>query len=179
MAISSLPTLPVSSPGMAFTTPTASAGMGAAGYASIAGVGLSVAQSYFGAKAAASQYKIQEEEAKVAAARAKLQGSADALQLIRQYNSTQASNAVMAAAQGRSGESVSAVARAATSQLNWDMTFMKLSNDMSYASAIANAEGYATAYKTAKSGAIATAGASLVSGATKLYSIGGSTKGSN
>lgn len=56
-----------------------------------------------------------------------LQADYTAANLKREFNRTMASNAVIAAAQGRSGGSVEQIASAAEAQYNWDADFSQLS----------------------------------------------------
>lgn len=178
MALASLESMGVSTPGMAFTTPV-STGMGAAGYASVAGLGIQVAQSYFGAKAAASEAKITQYKYEVDSKLAKMNSNKVALDLTRQFNNTMASNAVIAAAQGRSGGSVEAIGRAATAGYNWDMDFAELSRDIQTKGLDSMALGARQAsVEYSKSAIPSMLGTALVGG-TKLYSIGGSTRGDN
>ncbi len=88
----------------------------------ITGIGSAFADS--------QSYKIKKYQSQTNAKIAKMKGEADSLQLQRQFNKTMASNAVMAAAQGRRGVSVEGVAQAAQQQLNWDQDFTKLSAEI-------------------------------------------------
>ena len=145
--------------------PKTLAGAGAIGSA-ITGIASSFAQS--------SQYKVQQIQARSRARVAKMQGEADALQLQQRFNQTMASNAVMAAAQGRSGASVEAIAGAAERQYNWDADFTKLSAEIQAGGYEAQAAQYGIA-----GGGMATLGSAAgavqkatQSYATSLYKIG-------
>lgn len=124
-----------------------------------------------------ASYKVQSMQAGTSARMARLQGDRDALSLIQQFNKSMASDTVMAAAQGRSGGSVSAIASASEAQFNWDSDFTELSAKI-------REEGYLAQKKQAEiasdyamiggiTSALTGAGASA---ASSLYSIGGSTK---
>ncbi len=155
--------------------PNASTGMSASAMAGITGAASGIS-SLGGAYAQKLSYDIQAIQSKTAAARARLQGNVDALELTKNFNKTQASNAVMAAAQGRKGGSVDAIASAAESQLNWDATFMKLTNDITYQQQMSKASGYKSAGLISMGMGTASAGVEGMKTAQKLYSIGGSTK---
>lgn len=174
MALASLADRGVVSSGL--TTPTAG-GMSAAGYASIAGVGIQLAQSFFGAKAAASEAKITQYKYEVDSKLAKMNSNKVALELTRQFNNTMASNAVMAAAQGRRGGSVDAIGRAATAGYNWDINFAELSRDIQTKGLDAMAMGAKQASINYEKSAIPNMLGQAVVGGAKLYSIGGSTRG--
>lgn len=175
MALSSLESMGVVTPGL--TTPTASAGMGAGMGA--AGVAIQVAQSYFGAKAAASEAKITQYKYEVDSKLAKMNSNKIALDLTRQFNNTMASNAVIAAAQGRSGGSVEAIGRAATAGYNWDVDFAELSRDIQTKGLDSMALGARDASREYQKSAIPSMLGTAVVGGAKLYSIGGSTRGDN
>ena len=145
-------------------TPGVMAGIGAVG--SIAsGIGSSYASS--------AQYKIAKSQASVNAKIAKVQGEADALNLLRQFNQTQASNVVMAAAQGRSGGSVSAVASAARTQYQWDADFTKLSSQIQQVGYKGQEAQYSLASKQAMiGGTLSSVADTAMNVGTALYKIG-------
>lgn len=147
--------------------------------AAAAGVGLQVAQSYFGAKAAASEAKITQYKYEVDSKLAKMNSNKIALDLTRQFNNTMASNAVIAAAQGRSGGSVEAIGRAATAGYNWDIDFAELSRDIQTKGLDSMALGAKQASKEYQKSAIPSMLGTALVGGTKLYSIGGSTRKGN
>jgi len=131
----------------------------------VAGIGSAYAQS--------SQYKIQQIQAKQRAEIAKMQGEADSLNLLRDFNKTMASNVVMAAAQGRSGGSVEAIASAAEAQYNWDTDFTKLSAEIQSRGYQAQAAQYGIAGTQAMvGGTLGTIQKGLQTYATSLYKIG-------
>ena len=73
-----------------------------------------------------SEFKAQSLE--MSAELATFQAKMNNLSLTKRYNDTQATNAVMAAAQGRtSGGSVAAIAKQDIENLEWDKKFMELS----------------------------------------------------
>lgn len=90
----------------------------------------SVISGIGGAYAESQSYKIKKYQAQTRAKIAKMEGEASSLMLQRQFNKQMASDVVMAAAQGRSGPSVTGIARAAAQQLNWDQDFTKLSAEI-------------------------------------------------
>jgi len=116
--------------------------------ATYSGLG-SIAAGIGGAYVKSVQYDIQKMEAKTRAKIAKMQGEADALTLRRQFNQTMASNVVMAAAQGRIGESVMGIARAAEAQFRWDADFTRLSAQIQESGYQAQAAQYGLAGRTA------------------------------
>ena len=131
----------------------------------ITGIGSAYAQS--------SQYKIQQIQAKQKAEVAKMQGEADSLNLLRDFNKTMASNIVMAAAQGRSGGSVEQIASAAEAQYNWDADFTKLSAEIQAGGYQAQAAQYGIAGTQAMvGGTLGTIQKGLQTYATSLYKIG-------
>lgn len=115
---------------------------------------LQASQSYFGTKAAASQYKVEQYKYETDAKIAKMNSKNVALQLSRDFNNTMASNAVIAAAQGRSGATAEAVGRAAETQYNWDINFAELSRDIQSRGLESMALSAKTAAKTTAKAAI-------------------------
>lgn len=115
---------------------------------------LQASQSYFGAKAQSYQYKTQQFKYETDAKLAKMNSNNVALQLSRQFNNTMASNAVIAAAQGRKGPTVEAVGRAAEAQYNWDVDFTELSRDIQARGIESMALSAETAAKTTSKSAI-------------------------
>jgi len=135
----------------------------------ITGIGSAYAQKI--------SYDIAAINAKTKAKVAKVQGEADALTMLREFNKSQARDAVMAAAQGRSGGSVSKIANAAEEQLNWDTMFAKLSTGISVDSMLSqSAQMRAAGTQAFIGGSLASISSSAMKTATSLYSIGGSTK---
>jgi len=146
-------------------TPLSFARAGAIGSV-LTGIGSSFAQS--------SQYKIQEMQSRTMAKVAKLEGEAQALQLHHRYNKTMASNVVMAAAQGRSGASVEAMAGAARQQFNWDADFTRLAADIEAHGHQSQAAQYGIAAESAMmGGSLSAIQGGLQQYATSLYKIGG------
>jgi len=141
-------------------------------YATISGIG-SIAAGIGGAFAKSAQYDVQKYQAKVNAKIAKMQGEADALNLQRQFNKTMASNVVMAAAQGRSGESVAGIARAGEEQLRWDADFARLSAQIQEQGYKAQATQYGAASSTALiGGSLGAISGGLTTMGKSLYTIG-------
>ena len=116
--------------------------------------GLQAIQSYSSAKVAAAGHKVQQFKYETDSKLAKMNSNNVALQLSRQFNNTMASNAVMAAAQGRSGATVEAVGRAAEAQYNWDMDFAELSRDIQTRGIDAMATSSKMAAKTSSDAAL-------------------------
>lgn len=146
-------------------TPSTGAGIGSIGSA-ISGIGSAYAQK--------AQYDIEAMNAKANARVAKIQGEADSLQLLKDFNKTMASNAVISAAQGRSGGSVTQIAQAAEAQYNWDSDFTKLSAQIQSSGYIAQAEQKKIAGKQAFiGGSLSSIGGSTQQYGTSLYKIGG------
>lgn len=148
--------------------------MAYAAIASLAAQGVSQINSSI---AQSASYKIQEINSRVQAKHAETQGKAAALDLTVQFNKMMASNAVMSAAQGRSGGSVEAVASAAEAQYEWDMDYTALSSEIQKSGYDAQAAQYKLASKSALVGGTISALSGVgIKGASSLYSIGGSTR---
>ena len=86
---------------------------------------------------AAMQYEMDAKQAEVSVQRTELaayqssiQGKYDVLQMQQSLNKTLASNAVMSAAQNRTGGSAAAISSAATAEFNWDKDFTELSSSI-------------------------------------------------
>ena len=175
MALPSLSSQGIQTTGYGYTPLAPSNTMGTLGVISgvgsaIAGIGSAYAQS--------TQYKIQEMQARTNEALSKMQGNKASLDLLKDFNKTMASNAVISAAQGRTGPTVSAVSSAAESQYNWDSDFTKLSSDIEAKGYSAQAKQYDIASTTSLiGGALSSIGGASSNVGYNLYSIGGSTKG--
>ena len=128
-----------------------------------------------------SANKISAIQSKTAAAQAKMEGNYQAMEMQASFNQTMASNAVMSAAQGRSGGSVAGIARASESQLQWDLDFTKLSSDIKeggYEAQAAMTKASANPYEGASSMALIGGISNAVVGSgmqisQSLYKIGG------
>lgn len=121
--------------------------------------------------------EIQQIQAKTAAKQAEIMGKSYALELSKRFNKTQATNAVVAAAQGRSGGSVNAIASAAQEQYNWDSMYSSISSGMTVRSMEEQASQYGAAAKTSLiGGALGSIQGTGQDIATNLYNIGGTTK---
>ena len=140
--------------------------------AQLSGVG-SIIAGVGGAYAKSVQYDVKKMEAKTRAKIAKMEGEAAALTLQRQFNQTMASNVVMAAASGRTGESVAGIARAAGEQYRWDADFTRLSAQIQESGYQAQAEQYGLAAKTALiGGGLGAISKGLMTMEKSLYTIG-------
>lgn len=151
----------------------AGAGISGAGLAMGGMVAIQASQAYFGAKAQASMFKVQEYKYETESKLAKMSGNFRSMQLQRDFNNTMASNAVMAAAQGRRGGSVEAIGSAAESQLNWDMEFSELSRDIQTKGLDSMAVSSSKASSSASRSAIGEAASTGLLGAAKYYTIKG------
>lgn len=131
----------------------------------ISGIGSAYAQS--------QSYKIKKYQAQTRAKMAKMEGEASALMLQQQFNKQMASNAVMAAAQGRSGGSVEGIATAAAQQLNWDQDFTKLSAEIEESGYQAQARQYGMAASSSLlGGTLDAVGGGYMDYQKSLYQIG-------
>lgn len=86
--------------------------------------------------------KTQKSSAQLAASRARLQGKLQVIGMRSNFNKTMATNAVIAAAQGRSGGSVAQIASAAEKQLDWDIDLAKMDSEIQAIESVKN--GYAS-----------------------------------
>lgn len=149
-------------------------------YAGIASTAMAAVGSALAQKAASDYNDIQliwaAHDAESRARTIELQAKADALKLHSMYNKTQASNAVMAAAQGRRGGSVSQIADSASRQFKWDLAFRQLSAESAAQNEYANAGRTYDARETNSALSNANFAMNMVNTVTSLYSIGGSTK---
>jgi len=140
--------------------------------ATYSGIG-SIVAGIGGAFAKSVQYDVQKMQAKTRAKIAKMQGEADALTLQRQFNQTMASNVVVAAAQGRTGESVAGISRAAEKQFRWDADFTRLSAQIQESGYQVQATQYGIAGRTALIGGVLGAiSKGLMTMEQSLYTIG-------
>jgi len=122
----------------------------------------SMAASY----AKGAEYKIQQYQAETNAKIAAMQGRKTAMDLSSAFNKSMASDVVMAAAQGRRGGSVQAVAGAAEKQFNWDVDFAAMSANIQETGYLGQAEQYGMAGKYAQGAGMLSAG---MQSATKSY----------
>ncbi len=130
-----------------------------------------------GSIAASNSMKVQKYQAETRAKIAKLNGKATALNLTNDFNKSMASDAVIAAAQGRSGGSVAGIARAAEAQYNWDVDFAELSAQIQESGYTAQATQYGMASKqTLLGGALGAIGGAATTYYDTMGKIGGSTK---
>ena len=99
-----------------------------AGVASVAGSAIS---TYKAGQANQGLYKDRARTNEESARLIELQGGEDSLNRIKSFNNTMASNAVMAAAQGRSSGSgsIDAMAKESVSQYEWDRDYSELSTE--------------------------------------------------
>lgn len=155
-------------------TPLNNQGISAGDYGAIASGVTAVASAY----AQSKQYEIQAIQRKINAKIAKLQGEEDSLALLQNFNKAQASNAVIAAAQGRSGATVQAIGSAAESQLNWDIDYTKMSSEIQAQGYSAEAKQLESAAKTSLiGGTLSAIGKTSSDIAYNRYSIGGKKNG--
>ena len=87
-----------------------------------------------------------------------------------------ASNAVMAAAQGRRGPTVTAVGSAAQAQYNWDVEFSELSRDIQTKGLDSMALSASKAAQTTSDSAMSSMLGSAISSYAQYSMIGASTK---
>jgi len=142
-------------------------------YATYSGVG-SIISGIGSAYAQSQQYKIQQIQAKTRANIAKMQGKQESLSMLRMFNKGMASNAVMAAAQGRSGGSVEAIAQASEQQYNWDINTVELNAELQARGYQSQAAQYGAASSQAMvGGSLGAVSGGLMDMGTSLYKIGG------
>ena len=140
-------------------------------------LGLAAASSFMGSIAASNSMKVQKYQSETQAKIAKLNGKATALNLTNDFNKSMASDAVMAAAQGRSGGSVAGIARAAEAQYNWDVDFAELSAKIQESGYTAQAAQYGMgARQTLLGGALGAVGGAATTYYDTMGKIGGSTR---
>ena len=124
-------------------------------------------------------YDVQSTQARTQAKFAQLQGKANGLELLKRYNQSAGQDAVIAAAQGRSGGSVEAMASSASNQFDWDKAFNDISTQVRVQGYQSQADQYALASKAALIGGAVSAITGVgIDSAKSLYSIGGSTSDS-
>ena len=141
-------------------------------YAKYSSIG-SVISGIGGAYAQSQSYQIKKYQAQTRAKIAKMEGEAAALQMQQQFNKQMASNAVMAAAQGRSGGSVEQIGMAAQQQYNWDADFTKLSAQIEESGHRSQATQYGRAASTSLIGGTLDAiGGGYMDYQKSLYQIG-------
>ncbi len=134
--------------------------------------GMQIASSILGATSGYYGSKIQKYQAETNAKLAEMQGKADGLSLASSYNKTQATNAVVSAAQNRRGGSVTAISDAAESGYEFDLQMVELGAYM-------QTSGYETNAQMAKLSGKQSIFSGLLGAAqtaSNIYSIGGSTK---
>lgn len=131
-------------------------GMSPAQGAMVGLIGLQVVGSYFGGKSTALGYKMKAAAQRQQAKQARTDAKASALRLSERFNDVAANNAVMMAASGRSFSSGSYknMQRVDEENMQWDLDYNNAAGEIGAQTIEADASGYDSAARQAKSGGI-------------------------
>lgn len=137
---------------------------------------MAVGSTILGGIASKNSYKIQKYQAQTNAKLAAMKGKETAMNLSMEFNKSMASDMVMAAAQGRRGGSVEAIASAAEKQYNWDVDYAKFSAKLQESGFTSQASQYGMAGKQSLLGSFVKAAGQAGNYMSQASAIGGSTK---